>query len=85
MVSLRPCSELLSPQPLLPGRPPSVSTAPSNQTEKVVVEDGRRTFLALEEKVPRQAAAGHRPEEKTSRLTNGFDMECPPPKTENEV
>jgi len=85
MVSLRPCSELLSPQPLLPERPPSVPTAPSNQTGKVVVEDGRRSFSLLEEKVPRQAAAEHRPEEKTARLTNGFDMECPPPKTENEL
>lgn len=85
MVSLRPCSELLSPELLLPERPPSVSTAPSNQTEKAVVEDGRRSFSLPEEKAPRQAAAERRPEEKTARLTNGFDMECPPPKTENEL
>lgn len=85
MVSLRPCSELLNPQPLLPETPPSVSMAPSKQTDKVVVDNGRRAFSRLEEKVPRQGAAEHRLEEKTPRLTNGFDMECPPPKTENEV
>ncbi|XP_072698167.1 coronin-2A isoform X2 [Canis lupus baileyi] len=84
LVSLRPCSELLSPQPLLPERPPSEPTTPFNQKEKLVVEDGQKPFSRVEEKVPRQAAE-RRLEEKKTRLTNGFDIECPPPKTENEL
>lgn len=89
-MSLRPGSELLSPQPPPPERVlsgPMVPASPQlfNQTEKLVAEDGRRPFSLLEEKSPRWAAE-HRLEEKKTWLTNGFDIfECPPPKTENEV
>ncbi|EPQ10429.1 Coronin-2A [Myotis brandtii] len=90
LVSLRPGSELLSPRPLPPERPPSNSLAPASphlldQTEALVAEDGRRPFSLLEEKAPRWTAE-HRLEEKKTWLTNGFDIfECPPPKTENEL
>lgn len=80
LVSLRPGSEQLCPQQLLPERPPSV-----NQREDLAVRDGQRPFSVQEETVPR-CAAEHRLEEKKTRLANGFDIfECPPPKTENEV
>ncbi|XP_029776660.1 coronin-2A isoform X1 [Suricata suricatta] len=80
LVSLRPGSEQLCPRPLLPERPPSL-----NQTGRLAVQDGQRTFSLREETVPRWAAE-HRLEEKKTRLTNGFDIfECPPPKTENEL
>ncbi|XP_060010756.1 coronin-2A isoform X2 [Lagenorhynchus albirostris] len=90
LMSLRPGSELLSPQPLPPERPPSKPrphTSPRlfNQTEKLAAEDGRRPLSLLEERAPRWVAE-HRLEEKKTWFTNGFDIfECPPPKTENEL
>eukprot|EP00069_Balaena_mysticetus_P015557 bmy_01809T0 len=90
LMSLRPGSELLSPQPLPPERPlskPRAHTSPRlfNQTEKLAAEDGRRPLSLLEERAPRWASE-HRLEEKKTWFTNGFDIfECPPPKTENEL
>ncbi|XP_066895857.1 coronin-2A isoform X3 [Kogia breviceps] len=90
LMSLRPGSELLRPQPLPPERPlskPRPHTSPRlfNQTEKLAAEDGRRPLSLLEERAPRWAAE-HRLEEKKTWFTNGFDIfECPPPKTENEL
>uniref|UniRef100_F7G9Q6 Coronin n=1 Tax=Callithrix jacchus TaxID=9483 RepID=F7G9Q6_CALJA len=89
LVSLRPGSELLSPRPLPEERPVFNSVAPAsplllNQAEKLAAEDGWRPS-SLPEKTPRWSGE-HRPEEKRSWLTNGFDVfECPPPKTENEL
>ncbi|XP_005382890.1 PREDICTED: coronin-2A isoform X3 [Chinchilla lanigera] len=90
LVSLRPGSQLRSPQPLPPQRPLSSAAAPApllplDPTPKQAAEDSRRPCSLLEEKVPRWAVE-HRLEEKKSWLTNGFDIfECPPPKTENEL
>lgn len=84
-MSLRPGSQLLSPQPLPPEKPLSTSTAQTSpllwdKKAKLSAEDGQRPFSH-----PRWAAE-HRLEEKKAWLTNGFDIfECPPPKTENEV
>ncbi|XP_060055098.1 coronin-2A isoform X3 [Erinaceus europaeus] len=95
LVSLRPGSEPLSPQPPPSPRPPPVERPNSNplplasprllsQTEKVAGEDAQRPSSLLEEKMPRWAT-DHRLEKK-AWLTNGFDIfECPPPKTENEL
>uniref|UniRef100_H0V0S7 Coronin n=2 Tax=Cavia porcellus TaxID=10141 RepID=H0V0S7_CAVPO len=90
LVSLRPGSQLLSPQPLPPQRSLSnpaspASLLPVDATPKLAAEDSHKPCSLLEEKVPRWAVE-HRLEEKKSLLTNGFDIfESPPPKTENEL
>lgn len=90
LVSLRPGSELLSPQPHPPERPLSNFSAPASLRapdwmDNLAPEGGQRPSSLLEEKPPHRATE-HRLEEKKAWLTNGFDVfECPPPKTENEV
>ncbi|CAH6790366.1 Coro2a [Phodopus roborovskii] len=89
MMSLRPGSELLDSQPLLPEKPLSnfmvqVSPQPLEPKAKLATNDGHTLCSMLEEKSPKWATE-HRLEEKPW-LTNGFDVfECPPPKTENEL
>ncbi|XP_049752911.1 coronin-2A [Elephas maximus indicus] len=90
LVSLRPGSELLSPQPHPPERPLSNFSAPASLRapdwmDNLAPEGGQRPSSLLEEKPPHRATE-HRLEEKKAWLTNGFDVfECPPPKTENEL
>ncbi|XP_012878699.1 PREDICTED: coronin-2A [Dipodomys ordii] len=90
LMSLRPGSQLLSPQPLPPERPLSTSGAsasspPLGPTAKLAVDVGRKSCSLPEGKVTSWTTE-HQLEEKKSWLTNGFDVfECPPPKTENEL
>ncbi|XP_069866580.1 coronin-2A isoform X2 [Dipodomys merriami] len=90
LMSLRPGSQLLSPQPLPPERPLSTSGAsasspPLGPTAKLAADVGRKSCSLPEGKVTSWTTE-HQLEEKKSWLTNGFDVfECPPPKTENEL
>lgn len=90
MMSLRPGSEPLEPQPLPPEKKPfsnsmvQVSPGLLEPMAQLATNDDRTPRSLLGEKTPKWATE-RRLEEK-SWLSNGTDIfECPPPKTENEV
>lgn len=90
MMSLRPGSEPLEPQPLPPEKKPfsnsmlQVSPGLLEPMAQLATNDDRTPRSLLGEKTPKWATE-RRLEEK-SWLSNGTDIfECPPPKTENEL
>ncbi|XP_055973044.1 coronin-2A [Sorex fumeus] len=96
MVSLRPGSEPLNPQPqpspqvVAPQRPTSnpmspTSPRPLGHTEKLAVDDGWRLGLGAMDKMP-QRDMEQQVEERKTWMMNGTDIfDYPPPRTENEL